>query len=470
MKIEIKECRKPNAKEEALKVKVRQMMQADRCRLLESHPFVGHLAMHLDMIPVIDNRMTTATTDGTRMFMDAEFYSKMDEDERLGIIGHEVWHCALRHFQRLGDRDRKKFNFACDVEVDLLLHRDGFKVEVLPHEASWEGKSAEQIYDLMFPGLEQFQKDDEHIFDSDKLPGDTDGENDGDVSDGENGRENEEEKDSSGQEQNGDSGKSNDENGSGRSPITGNADLPSVNHEGVIDPDFQPEREKELAEDWKDHLKNAVQQEMKKGGKGIGNLPGNVEDLIKDEDKVATIDWKKVLLDYVSQLFGGDRQWLPPARRYVWKKLYLPSRAKKQSIEIVLAIDTSGSTTEDLPDFLAELRGMTSAFGEYKLTIIQCDIAIHSVKEYSNDEPLPEAGLEFHGFGGTSFLAPFRYVEEEMEENPTVFIYLTDGYGEAPIKAPDYPVIWCITKGGVKPADWGLEVKIKKKTTVSNQV
>ena len=463
MKIEIKECRKPNAEEEALKVKVRQMMQADRCRLLETHPFVGHLAMHLDMIPVIDSRMTTATTDGTRMFMDAEFYSKMNEEERLGIIGHEVWHCALRHFQRLGDRDRKKFNFACDVEVDLLLHRDGFKVEVLPHEANWEGKSAEQIYDLMFPGLEQFQKDDEHIFDSDKLPGDTDGENDGENSDGENDSENEEEKDSSGQEQNDGSGKSNDENGSGRSPITGNADLPSVNHEGVIDPDFQPEREKELAEDWKDHLKNAVQQEMKKGGKGIGNLPGNVEDLIKDEDKIATIDWKKVLLDYVSQLFGGDRQWLPPARRYVWKKLYLPSRAKKQSIEIVLAIDTSGSTTEDLPYFLAELRGMTSAFGEYKLTIIQCDIAIHSVTEYSNDDPLPETGLEFHGFGGTSFLAPFKYVGEQMDEPPTVFIYLTDGYGEAPEKAPDYPVIWCITKGGVKPADWGLEVKIKKK-------
>ena len=460
MKIEIKECRKPNAEEEALKVKVRQMMQADRCRLLESHPFVGHLAMHLDMIPVIDSRMTTAATDGTRMFMDAEFYSKMDEDERLGIIGHEVWHCALRHFQRLGDRDRKKFNFACDVEVDLLLHRDGFKVEVLPHEASWEGKSAEQIYDLMFPGLEQFQKDDEHIFDSDKLPGDTDGENDGDVSDGENGRENEEEKDSSGQEQNGDSGKSNDENGSGRSPITGNADLPSVNHEGVIDPDFQPEREKELAEDWKDHLKNAVQQEMKKGGKGIGNLPGNVEDLIKDEDKVATIDWKKVLLDYVSQLFGGDRQWLPPARRYVWKKLYLPSRAKKQSIEIVLAIDTSGSTTEDLPDFLAELRGMTSAFGEYKLTIIQCDTRIRSVKEYSNDDPLPEK-LQFYGFGGTSLIPPFNYVKGKTP--PTVFIYLTDGFSDAPAQAPDFPVIWCLTKGGKKPANWGLEVKIKEK-------
>ena len=452
MKIEIRECRNPNAEEEALKAKVRQLMQSDRCRMLEKHPFVGSLAMHLDMVPVIDSRMTTATTDGTRMFMDAEFYSKMDEEERLGIIGHEVWHCALRHFQRLGNRDRKKFNFACDVEVDLLLHRDGFKVEVLPHEATWEGKSAEQIYDLMFPGLEQFQKDDEHIFDSDKLPGDTDGENDGDVSDGENKEEN-----------NNDSEKSNNENGSGRMPITGDANLPSVSHDGVIDPDFQPAREEELAEDWKDHLKNAVQQEMEKGNKGIGTLPGNVEDLIKDEDKVATVDWKKVLLDYVSQLFGGDRQWLPPARRYVWKKLYLPSRARKQSIEIVLAIDTSGSTTEDLPDFLAELRGMTSAFGEYKLTIIQCDIAIHSVQEYSNDDPLPEEGLQFKGFGGTSFLAPFKYVEEKMDTPPTVFIYLTDGFGEAPAQAPVYPVIWCLTKGGKKPVDWGLEVKIKEK-------
>ena len=269
MKIEIRECRKPNAEEEALKAKVREMMQFDRCRLLEKHPFVGHLAMHLDMIPVIDSRMTTATTDGTRMFMDAEFYSKMDEEERLGIIGHEVWHCALRHFQRLGNRDRKKFNFACDVEVDLLLHRDGFKVEVLPHEATWEGKSAEQIYDLMFPGLEQFQKDDEHIFDSDKLPGDDDGENDGDAA--------------------------------GGTPITGDADLPSVSHDGVIDPDFQPAREEELAEDWKDHLKNAVQQEMEKGGKGIGNLPGNVEDLIKDENKVAV--YSHLLLLYML-LFG----------------------------------------------------------------------------------------------------------------------------------------------------------------------
>jgi predicted metal-dependent peptidase len=54
-------------------------------------------------------------------------------------------------------------------------------------------------------------------------------------------------------------------------------------------------------------------------------------------------------------------------------------------------------------------------------------------------------------------------VEEKMDAPPTVFIYLTDGFGEAPAQAPVYPVIWCLTKGGEKPADWGLEVKIKEK-------
>ena len=97
-------------------------------------------------------------------------------------------------------------------------------------------------------------------------------------------------------------------------------------------------------------------------------------------------------------------------------------------------------------------------YGEYKITIIQCDTRIRSVKEYSNDDPLPENGLRFHGFGGTNLIPPFNYIKGKT--TPIIFIYLTDGYGDAPAKAPDYPVIWCITKGGVKPANWGLEVKI----------
>lgn len=477
----MKEPRPPSEAEQRLKAEVAEMMVRDRALLVQRQPFVGHLAMHLDLVPVIDSRMTTACTDGTRMFMDAEFYRRMDEEERLGVIGHEVWHCALRHFQRKGERDRQKFNFASDVEVDLLLHQAGFKVEILPYDQSWIGKSAEQIYDLMYPGMERFQKDDTHIYPEDlpkektagnKQEGNKTGEQDGN----EGGEKDEGESDDAerGDEENAQENDQGSGEGNGRGngagvalPGTGTGSLtqlPRVAHDGVIDPDFQPEFSPDLGDDWKDNLKNAVQQEMKRGSKGIGNMPGNIEDLIKEENRTATVDWKRVLLDYVTQIFGGERQWLPPARRYVWKKLYLPSRARKKTIEIVLAIDTSGSTTEDLPDFLAELRGMANAFGEYKLTIIQCDIKIHSVREFSNEDPLPEEGLRFQGFGGTSFLEPFKYVEKELMEPPTVFIYLTDGFGEAPEKAPDYPVIWCLTGQGSKPAKWGLEVRISKRS------
>lgn len=73
-------------------------------------------------------------------------------------------------------------------------------------------------------------------------------------------------------------------------------------------------------------------------------------------------------------------------------------------------------------------------------------------------------GLRFQGFGGTSFLEPFKYVEKELTGSPTVFIYLTDGFGEAPKKAPDYPVIWCLTGQGKKPSEWGLAVRISRQS------
>ena len=342
-------------------------------------------------------------------------------------------------------------------------------MEILPYDQSWIGKSAEQIYDLMYPGMERFQKEDEHIYPED-LPkkGGNRGQGDppGSSQKNDDGPEAEGDSPEDGTQTGGDGPQSPSGPGAASGPMNGPATgvkLPRVTHDGVADPDFQPDFDADVSDDWKDHLKNAVQQEKRKGGKGIGNLPGNVEDLI-EEDRTAAVDWKHVLLDYVTQIFGGERQWLPPARRYVWKKLYLPSRARKKTIEIVLAVDTSGSTTEDLPDFLAELRGMANAFGEYKLTIIQCDMTIHSVKEYSNEDPLPEEGLRFCGFGGTSFLEPFKYVKNKMPEPPTIFIYLTDGFGEAPKKAPDYPVIWCLTGEGEKPAEWGLEVRIDKKS------
>ena len=156
---------------------------------------------------------------------------------------------------------------------------------------------------------------------------------------------------------------------------------PEYGNENLRDPDFTPGTNQskgdadDLRQKWHDGVKKAANRHGFPGHRSIGNLPGNLQNVINSTHK-NTVDWKQVLLDYVSQMFGGERQWLPPNRRYVWKNLYLPSRAKKQSIEIVLAIDTSGSTTEAyssmvLPENRRQILSEKSRKQEWS-TIISC--------------------------------------------------------------------------------------------------
>ena len=66
-------------------------------------------------------------------------------------------------------------------------------------------------------------------------------------------------------------------------------------------------------------------------------------------------------------------------------------------IELVIAIDTSGSTVSDFPDFITELQGLVESFGDYTITVIQCDTEIHSVEEYSSNsgKEFPKEGIKF---------------------------------------------------------------------------
>ena len=49
-----------------------------------------------------------------------------------------------------------------------------------------------------------------------------------------------------------------------------------------------------------------------------------------------------------------------------------------------------------------------------------------------------------------------------MREQPDLLLFFTDGFGSAPKQRPAYPVMWVLTRGGVKPADWGHVAYFKK--------
>ena len=171
-----------------------------------------------------------------------------------------------------------------------------------------------------------------------------------------------------------------------------------------------------------------------------GSLPGDIVDVVQ-QFRESKIDYMQKLRRYLTMHSGGEAQWLPPARRFVWQKMYLPSR-NNGALEAVVALDTSGSTRWYLKN----------------LTVIQCDAEVTDVKEYTENCRAPKY-MQATGGGGTSFIPVFEYIKEK-KLHPQVMLYFTDGYGDAPKTAPPYPVIWVLTPDGTKPSKWGEVIQL----------
>ena len=404
------------------KAKVAELLAQDRQKLLMKLPFTGSLVMRLDLVPVSDVRLETASTDGDRIFVDVDFYSKLGAAERLFVLAHEVWHCALLHFLRRQNRDRLLFNIAADLEIHFLLTDEGFEAPfVLPHDPRWKGLSAEEIYERLLQGggVRTNGQTSEHI----KGLGD-----------------------GQGFDRHLDSGADADLRPSDLGPATQGKGF---------DPDYTPRIAAGAEERCRERLTSAVQQAERTRGTLPAGLKRIVEAVLKPE-----IGWKELLAQFVTSCYGGSRRWLPPARRHVWQGLYLQSQ-RSEKLRAVVAVDTSGSTSGDLPAFFSELNALLGTFGAYELTVIQCDAEVGEVETFDDASPFdPNRKWKATGGGGTDFRPVFDYVDKHPELEPALLIYFTDGYGHYPDRAPPYPVMWLLTKDG-REQPWGQSVHFK---------
>ena len=407
-----------------LKTQTYALMCQDRQRLLVRFPFTGGFLMRLDFVPVRDMRLRTAATDGDRIYFDISFCSKLDSEERLFVMAHEVWHCVLMHMLRCQTRYPQAFNIATDMEVNRMLRKEGLKApdSVLMPEPEWEELSAEEIYERLNVATGQVAsaagRSGNESFDKHIYPNQADAEPS--------------------------SASSSEEN----PPITDQWG------EVGFDKDFRPEISKELAEKIRERI-IAVAQQIERTR---GTLPAHLEFVVKAALK-PQIRWQEVLAQFVTSCYGGSRRWLPPNRRHIGSGLYLQS-SRKERLNAVVAVDTSGSTTADLPQFFTELNSLLNSFGEYELTVIQCDCTIQHVETFDDYNPFHAPEWETYGHGGTDFRPPFEYVAEHLETAPSCFIYITDGCGPAPENPPPYPVLWLLTGDSEKPAPWGWELRL----------
>jgi len=109
-----------------------------------------------------------------------------------------------------------------------------------------------------------------------------------------------------------------------------------------------------------------------------------------------------------------------------------------------------------LEQFAGEINAIAREAQPESIRVIYCDAVVQAVEEFGPSEPIK---LSPKGGGGTDFVPPFKWVEENGIE-PKCFIYLTDLCCNSFPQAPDYPVLWVTDSQKTAPFGETLRIRI----------
>jgi predicted metal-dependent peptidase len=373
-----------------------------RTRLLLDSPWFGALSMRLH-VEAADCK--TMQTDGTRLQFNPEYVQSITEQELTGVMAHEVMHCALLHPYRIGGRDLKTWNKACDYAVNQILAEHGFTLpgNVLL-DSQYAGLSAETIY----ARLQQEQQDD---------GGEGDGEGDS------------------------------DQPGQVVAPQAGEGD-----GEGDGEGSGPAEVEPMSATDWQ-----IATEQASAISKKAGKLPGAADRATKAARESVT-NWREILRRFIEQTVPSDYSWTQPNRRYVAAGLYLPGTVRENMPRLAVGVDTSGSINQaDLSAFATELTQILHEARPEAIDVYYCDTQVTSTESFSPDDS--EIVLHAQGGGGTEFQPVLDRIADDGSE-PAALIYFTDLYGPAPAE-PGYPVLWVTSEASTLEGPFGETVRIR---------
>jgi predicted metal-dependent peptidase len=386
-------------------------IQKARTALLLDHPFFGSLLFRLSGRACCS--IQTMATNGVSLFYNPEFVDTLNAAELAGVLAHEVMHPALQHHTRRGDRDRKRWNMACDYAINPLLQDAGLtlpKDVLIDHR--FRGMSAESIYNL----IDEQQ-------DQDSSNGEGESQN-GSSSAGEGGKR-------------ADSLSVDDAPGAPTTPGGFGQVLDAPEPEGD-DGDTVAEQ----AREWK----IAVEQ-AENVAKLAGKLPAGITRGL-EQSEAAGVDWRELLRRAWSETIPSDYSWMPPNRRHIWAGLYLPGVRAEGAGEIAIAVDCSGSiNARQLGLFEAEIRSILEGQRPNLVHVLYFDTEVHKTEVYQPGQPI---ALTPVGGGGTSFAPCFRWLDEHGIV-PQTLVFLTDLCGAFPKKAPTYPVLWASTESREAP-------------------
>ena len=313
-----------------------------RTQLILDKPFLGNLVLRLPM-KAAGSWCRTSATDAKSFYYNPSFIEKLDNHQTKFVLIHEALHCALTHFARRGNRDKHKWDLACDFAINPLLVKEGFRPPLdVPIFSKYESMIAEEIYPMIDDSIDT-EPMDQHLYDDNPK-------DDADESDG-------------GMREDSLDGQKDDTSSKGQDnkPSQGNSNSGALAEQPSP---LTPDEMQELSSRWQKNLASSAQLAQQ-----AGKLDGEFAKLV-DFFLQPQLSWQSLLAQYMSTLARDDFSYARPSRRS--GNAILPSLRSSQ-IDITVAIDTSGSITqEEIDEFISEINAIKSNM-RASITLIACD-------------------------------------------------------------------------------------------------
>lgn len=406
-------------------------IRAARTRLIINHGFFGVISNKLQLKE--DNSISTAATDGVRLYYSVDFIMGVSDDRRaemhikaeehittnnidvdkstkireqvdafcdgltdpevVFLIVHEILHCAYAHMIRRGDRDASLWNMACDFAINQIIVREG--IGSMPRggllEDRFNNMSADEIYNILVDeGAEPQDTLDEHMDGSEGGNGDSNGDSRGNMND-----------------------------------ILGKdtASSKNIDSDDIID----------AIEDF--------QETMKSASASCSDTPDSIRKMI-DKLSKPVIDWRPKVHKTMKSHIKSNSSFSHPSRRgHVLtntlrntgalcrnQSIILPGLIPEDTIDIAIGLDTSGSISEHmLHDFISEVISITKMFSTFRILLFCWDTEVHNPQVFTQSNASEMASYELQGWGGTTVGSCFEFFKES-NKRPNQFICFTDGY------------------------------------------
>lgn len=392
--------------------------------LMIREPFYGLFLSSLNKI--FDNSIPTLAVGlqgiNINLYINEKFWNRLKDEEQLAVLKHELMHICFFHLtMRKSFGNHKLFNYASDLEINQLIENLPAGCITLDYFRALGIDLPEKAGTAYYYKVLQDNK-----FDPDQQ------DPDGDESDGGEGNQNAD----------GNGGSENGNQGSNRG-----------SHDKWKVFDELSESEKQLVQNQTDYiLKNTAETILKNQGKIPSEMMRKIDELFAI--KPALFNWKS----YFRRLLGNSNfVYTKKSLRKLSKRFEDSAGIKvKQKTNILVAIDTSGSISlQELKDFFSEINHIYKAGA--KVTIIECDSAIHRQYEYKG-----EFDGKISGGGGTDFAPVVEYYNAHRKDY-TSLVFFTDGYASITNFKLKKQMIWVISSNGAQDQKYpGVTIKIPK--------